>query len=103
MTDETVPVEGVQPLGSRVLLRILEEESVTPSGLVLPDTAKEKPQRGKVVAIGDDDETIKVAPGDDVLYPKYSGTELKIAGEDYLIIDATDLLAIVKTSAVSLV
>ncbi|MCL4434532.1 MAG: co-chaperone GroES [Actinobacteria bacterium] len=101
MTDETVPVEGVQPLGSRVLLRILEEESVTPSGLVLPDTAKEKPQRGKVVAIGDDDEVIKVVPGDDVLYPKYSGTELKIAGEDYLIIDAPDLLAIVKTAAVS--
>jgi len=103
MTDEAVLVEGVQPLGSRVLLRILEEESVTPSGLVLPDTAKEKPQRGKVVAVGDDDETIKVSPGDDVLYSKYSGTELKIAAEDYLIIDATDLLAIVRTSAVSVV
>ncbi len=99
MTEENV---GVQPLGSRVLLRILEEESVTPSGLVLPDTAKEKPQRGRVVAVGDDEE-IKVSVGDDVLYPKYSGTELKISGEDYLIIDATDLLATIKTTAVSVI
>jgi chaperonin GroES len=98
MDEENV---GVEPLGSRVLLRILEEESVTPSGLVLPDTAKEKPQRGRVIAVGDDEEVIKVSVGDDVLYSKYSGTELKISGEDYLIIDATDLLATVKTAAVS--
>jgi len=65
---------------------------------VLPDTAKEKPQRGEVVSIGEDDEFIKVAAGDRVLFPKYTGTELKLEDEDYLIIEATDLLAIVKDS-----
>jgi chaperonin GroES len=82
----------VQPLGNRVLLKVIPEESVTPSGLFVPDTAKEKPQRGEVVAVGDD-EGIKVAVGDTVLFPKYSGTELRLDGVDYLIIDAADLLA----------
>jgi chaperonin GroES len=86
----------VQPLGSRVLVRILAEESVTKSGIFLPDTAKEKPQRGEVVAIGDDSETIKVAVGDRVLFPKYSGTEIRLEGDDHLIIDANDLLAILR-------
>ncbi len=85
--------ETVRPLGARVLVRVLDEESVTPSGLFIPDTAKEKPQRGEVVAIGDD-EDIKVAPGDRVLYPKYSGTELRLDGVDHLILEATDLLAV---------
>ena len=89
----------VQPLGSRVLLRLVEEESVTASGLVLPDTAKEKPQRGQVVAVGDDEEAIKVHPGDLVLFPKYSGTELKLDGADHLILDATDLLAVIRSQA----
>ena len=62
--------EEVQPLGSRVLLRVLEEKSVTASGIVLPDTAKEKPQRAEVVAVGDDAESIKVKAGDVVLFPK---------------------------------
>lgn len=84
----------VTPLGSRVLLRLVEEESVTASGLVLPDTAKEKPQRGEVVAVGDDQEAIKVSPGDLVLFPKYSGTELKLEGRDHLILEAGDLLAV---------
>jgi chaperonin GroES len=91
--------DAVQPLGSRVLLRLVEEESVTASGLVLPDTAKEKPQRGEVVAVGDDEETIKVHPGDLVLFPKYSGTELKLDGADHLILDATDLLAVIHSKA----
>ena len=69
----------VQPLGSRVLVRILAQESVTPSGLYVPDTAKEKPQRGEVVAIGDDTESIRVAVGDRVLFPKYTGTEIRLA------------------------
>jgi len=87
--------ETVRPLGARVLVRVLDEESVTPSGLLIPDTAKEKPQRGEVVAIGDD-EDIKVAPGNRVLYPKYSGTELRVGGVDHLILDATDLLAVLE-------
>ena len=91
--------EKVRPLGSRVLIRVLEEESVTSSGLVIPDTAKEKPQRGEVVAVGDDEESIKVAPGDTVLYPRYSGTELRVDGADHLIIEANDLLAVFESSA----
>jgi chaperonin GroES len=88
--------DDVQPLGSRVLVRIVVQESVTPSGLVLPDTAKEKPQRGEVIAIGDDAEVIKVAVGDRVLFPKYTGTEIKLDEQDHLIIESTDLLAILR-------
>ena len=86
----------VQPLGRRVLVRVLPEESVTKSGILLPDTAKEKPQRGEVMAIGDDTETIKVSVGDHVLYPKYTGTEIRLEAEDHLIIDSTELLAILR-------
>ncbi len=88
--------ELVQPLGSRVLVRLLPEESVTKSGLYVPDTAKEKPQRGEVVSIGDDTETIKVAVGDRVLFAKYTGTEIKVGGEEHLIIESNDLLAIIR-------
>jgi chaperonin GroES len=86
----------VQPLGGRVLVRIEPEENVTKSGLFVPDTAKEKPQRGLVVAIGDDSEVIKVKPGDRVLFAKYTGTEIRIESEDHLIIDSADLLAILR-------
>ena len=86
----------VQPLGSRVLVRVLPEESVTKSGILLPDTAREKPQRGEVMAIGDDTETIKVSVGDHVLYPRYTGTEIRLEAEDHLIIDSTELLAILR-------
>lgn len=89
--------ELIQPLGSRVLIRVLEEESVTASGLVIPDTAKEKGQRGEVTAVGDDEETIKVAVGDRVLFAKYAGTELRLDGEDYLVLEATDLLAVIRS------
>lgn len=95
--------EEIRPLGSRVLARMVAEESVTKGGLVIPDTAKEKPQRAEVVAVGDDEEMIKVAPGDLVLFAKYAGTELRVDGVDYLILDASDLLAVVKTAAVSAV
>ena len=88
--------ETLQPLGARVLVKITPEETTTKSGLVLPDTAKEKPQRGEVVAIGDDEEMINVAVGDMVLFPKYTGTEFKIEDEDYLVIESGDLLAIIK-------
>ena len=88
--------ETLQPLGALVLVKITPEEMTTKSGLVLPDTAKEKPQRGEVVAIGDDEEMINVAVGDVVLFPKYTGTEFKIEDEDYLVIESADLLAKVK-------
>ena len=91
----------VQPIGSRVLVRVLPEESVTKSGILLPDTAKEKPQRGEVMAIGDDTETIKVSVGDHVLYPKYTGTEIRLEAEDHLIIDSTELLAILRETPVA--
>ena len=93
--------DEIQPLGSRVLVRVLEEPTVTSSGIVLPDTAKEKPQRGEVVAIGDDEELIRVAAGDVVLYPKYSGSEVSVDGDEHLILEATDLLAVVRTAAVA--
>lgn len=86
----------VQPLGSRVLVRVTPEENVTRSGLYVPDTAREKPQRGEVVAVGDDSEAIRVAPGDRVLFPKYTGTEIKVDDADHLIIDSGDLLAILR-------
>jgi chaperonin GroES len=88
--------ETVQPLGSRVLVLVLAQENRTPSGLVIPDTAKEKPQRGEVVAVGDDTEAIKVAIGDRVLFPKYTGTEIRLDDRDHLIIESTDLLAVLR-------
>ncbi len=88
--------EQVQPLGSRVLVRLLAEESVTKSGLYVPDTAKEKPQRGEVVAIGDDTEAIKVSVGDRVLFAKYTGTEIRLDGDEHLIIESNDLLAVIR-------
>ncbi len=92
--------ETVQPLGSRVLVRVMVQESVTASGLYVPDTAKEKPQRGEVVAVGDDTELIKVAVGDRVLFPKYTGTEIRVADADHLIIESTDLLAVLRDATV---
>ncbi len=91
--------EEIRPLGARILVRLVEEESVTKSGLVIPDTAKEKPQRGEVAAIGDDEE-IKVSPGDLVLFAKYSGTEVRLDGADYLILDVSDVLAVIRPAAV---
>ena len=93
--------ERVEPLGARVLVRVLEDESVTLSGLVIPDTAKEKPQRGVVVAVGDDEDMVKVKPGDRVLYPRYAGTELRLGGIDHLVVDATELLAVLRDEAVT--
>ena len=83
---------AIQPLGTRVLLRPLEDESKTASGLLLPDTAKEKPQTALVVAIGDD-ETIKVKADDKVLFAKYTGTEVKYDGIAYLLMESNDVLA----------
>lgn len=88
---------NIKPLADRVLIEPLPAETKTASGLFIPDTAKEKPQRGTVVAVGngtkDHDMTVKV--GDTVLYGKYAGTDLKLDGADYLIMREDDILAIV--------
>jgi chaperonin GroES len=89
----------LKPLGDRVIVKALEDEVVTASGLVLPDTAKEKPQRGTVLAVGDGrwDEGVRVplsvAEGDVVIYSKYGGTEIKMDGDDVLILSEHDILA----------
>ena len=87
----------IKPLADRVLIKPSEAETTTSSGIIIPDTAQEKPQKGKVVAIGngtkDHEMTVKV--GDSVLYGKYSGTELKFEGSDYLMMRESDLLAII--------
>ncbi|HET8863826.1 MAG TPA: co-chaperone GroES [Solirubrobacterales bacterium] len=89
------------PLGDRLVVQAKEQEEVTKSGIVLPDTAKEKPQRGKVLAVGDgkwDEDGEKripldVAAGDEVLYSKYGGTEVQVEGEDLLVLRESDVLA----------
>jgi chaperonin GroES len=93
---------NIKPLGDRVVLKVLEAEEKTASGIVLPDTAKEKPQQGKVLAVGpgrygDDGKLtpMSVKDGDTVLFAKYAGTEVKYDGEELLILKESDLLAIV--------
>lgn len=88
---------NIKPLADRVLIEPLAAETTTASGIIIPDTAKEKPQKGNVVAIGTGtkDEPLTVKVGDTVLYGKYSGTELKFEGKDYLIMRESDILAIV--------
>jgi len=85
----------IEPLGDRVLVKVIEEASRTASGILLPETAKEKPQRGEVVAVGDGEE-IPVKMGDQVLYAKYSGTEIRLNGTEHLILDVGDILAKIK-------
>jgi len=93
----------ISPLEDRVLVQPLEAETTTASGLVIPDTAKEKPQEGKVLAVGPgrvDDKGVRVPMdvkvGDVVIYSKYGGTEVKYNGEEYLLLNARDLLAVVE-------
>ena len=87
---------GIKPLGARVVIQPLEEENRTDSGLYIPDTAKEKPQTGVVVAVGESTEDVKITVkvGDKVLFPKYTGTEIKLSGEDYNIMDFEKVLAV---------
>jgi chaperonin GroES len=94
---------GLQPLGDRVVVRPKEDlDSRTPSGLVIPDTAKEKPQLGEVLAVGPGDfqdgerVPMDVEAGDVVVYSKYGGTEVKFEGEDYLILSSRDILAVIR-------
>jgi chaperonin GroES len=95
----------LKPLGDRLIVKAVEEEETTASGIVLPDTAKEKPQKGKVLAVGDgkwDEDGEKRVPldvqeGDEVLYSKYGGTEIKVDGEDLLVLRESDVLAKVQS------
>jgi chaperonin GroES len=95
----------LQPLGDRLIVEALEEEETTTSGIVLPDTAKEKPQRGRVLAVGpgprdEDGNYIKMdlVEGDEIIFSKYGGTEIRLGTEDYLILRESDVLAKVVTS-----
>ena len=95
---------SIKPLEDRIVVKPLDAEQTTASGLVIPDTAKEKPQEGEVLAVGPgrfDDEGEKRIPldvkvGDVVLYSKYGGTEVRYGGEDYLVLSARDVLAIIE-------
>src|SRR5919108_866837 len=91
---------NLKPLGDRIIVEVLEDEEVTSSGIVLPDTAKEKPQRGRVLAVGpgardEDGEYIKmdVEVDDEIIFSKYGGTEIKIGGDAVLILRESDVLA----------
>lgn len=88
---------NIKPLADRVVIKPVEAEAKTASGIIIPDTAKEKPQRGTVVAVGPGkkDEPLTVKEGDTVLYGKYSGTEINLEGEDVLIMRESDILGIV--------
>lgn len=92
----------IKPLEDRIVVKALEAETTTASGLVIPDTAKEKPQEGEVLAVGDgrfDDKgnriPMEIKVGDRVIYGKYGGTEVKYGGEEYLVLSSRDILAIV--------
>lgn len=88
---------NIEPLGARVLVLPIEGESQTPGGVLLPETAKEKPQQGTIEAIGDSEEmATDLKVGDRVLYPKYTGTEIKFEGKTYLLMNEDDVLARVK-------
>jgi chaperonin GroES len=93
----------IRPLGDKVLVERVEAESKTAGGIVLPDTAKEKPQRGKVVSVGDGKtlengthKDVQVKKGDLVLFTSYAGTEIKIDGKEYLIMDESDIMAVIE-------
>ncbi len=98
MTTKTLKV---RPLGDRVIIKPLPQDDMTKGGIILPDTAKEKPQQGEVIAVGKgrilDNGTkvdMEVKPGEKVLYGKYSGTEIKLEGEEYLIVKESEILGI---------
>ncbi|MDB9314509.1 co-chaperone GroES [Spirulina sp. CS-785/01] len=100
MAALTINVSTVNPLGDRVFVKISESEEQTSGGIFLPDTAKEKPQVGEVVAVGpgkiDNDGNripMEVKQGDQVLYSKYAGTDIKLNGEDYVLLSEKDILA----------
>jgi len=94
---------GIRPLGDKVLVKRLEADEKTAGGIVLPDTAKEKPKRGRVLSVGDgklldsgERKPLQVKKGDQVLFTSYAGTEIKIDGEEMLIMDESDILAVLE-------
>jgi chaperonin GroES len=93
----------IRPLGDKVLVERVEAQSKTAGGIVLPDTAKEKPQRGKVISVGEGKtlengtrKEVQVKKGDLVLFTSYAGTEIKIDGKEYLIMDESDIMAVIE-------
>ena len=99
----SVTKEKVRPLGDKVLVKRIEAESKTAGGFILPDSAKEKPKRGRVQAVGDgklldtgERASLTVKKGDEVLFTSYAGTEIKINGEEYLILDESDIMATIE-------
>lgn len=86
----------VKPLADRVMVKLEKNEAKTSGGIIIPDTAQEKTQQGKVIEVGDDKDVIKVSVGQKVMYDKYSGTQIKIDGEEYLIVKMSDILAIIE-------
>ena len=103
MTTGTLTKVAIKPLEDRIVVQASEAETTTASGLVIPDTAKEKPQEGTVLAVGpgrfEDGNRVPldVKVGDKVLYSKYGGTEVKYAGEEYLVLSARDVLAVIES------
>lgn len=94
---------NIRPLADRIVVKRLDAESVTAGGIVLPDSAQEKPQRGKVVSIGDgkllDDgsrSSMQVKKGDEILFSSYTGTEIKFDGKEYMIMSESDVIAVIK-------
>ncbi len=93
----------IRPLGDKILLKRIEAESVTKSGIVLPDAAKEKPKRGKIIAVGDgklldngERAKFQVKKGDEVIFASYAGSELKVDGEEFLILSEDEVLAVIE-------
>ncbi len=108
MATDTATSKKLRPLGDRVVIQPVQREEMTKSGIVLPDTAKEKPQEGVIIAAGpgrilDDGkrEAMDVKVGDRVLYSKYAGTEFKVDGEELLIVKQSDILAVVEAEALT--
>ncbi|WP_422445028.1 co-chaperone GroES [Thermoanaerobacterium sp. DL9XJH110] len=93
---------NIKPLGDRIVIKVLEKEEKTKGGIVLPDTAKEKPQKGEVIAVGTGEiidgkkVPLEVKVGDKIIYSKYAGTEVKIDDQEYLILRQSDVLAIIE-------
>lgn len=103
MAKSAAGVPKIRPLGEKVLIKRLEAEEKTKGGIVLPDAAKEKPQKGTVLAVGDGKllkdgkrASFQVKKGDKVLFASYAGTEIKVDGEEYMLMDESDVLAILE-------
>jgi chaperonin GroES len=86
----------VKPLADRVIVKLEKSETKSAGGIIIPDTAQEKTQQGVVIEVGDDKDLIKVSPGQKILYDKYAGTQIKIEGEEHLILKMQDILAIIE-------